>query len=229
MSRNSSSTISPPPASFPHHPPRRLPLTGNAMGPKLSITQAQKAALRALGIDDDVIDLYTPEDADKDIRNLTPEIVRELFSKPPAVSKAPTTHGPQPQAREINDDTQPSSEPDNKVIHLAERAQEILEITELTPRYNTFVGKRINLDGTIEQRPLATWWHQRVARVPATIAQFHLYLCEARKRNIILIPGAPANLERLVTRKWKANDERSDEHGAHGFLDEPTHVFFMDG
>src|SRR5262249_30933410 len=51
----------------------------------------------------------------------------------------------------------------------------------------------------------------------------------AGKRNIILVPGAPANLERLVTRKWKANDERSDEHGAHGFLDEPTHVFFMDG
>ena len=159
--------------------------------------------------------------------------MRELFSKPPTVSEEPTARGRQqeqpPQARETNDDNQPPSEHDNKVIHLAERAQEVLEITELEPHYKTFVGKRINLDKTLTEYPNVTWWHQRVARIPATIRQLHVYLCEARKRNIILIPGTPANLERPVTRKWKANDERSDEHGPHGFLDEPTYVFFMDG
>jgi len=215
-------------------PPRGLPPLGSVMANhNPPPTQEQRNALHALGIDDDVIQLLTPEDREKAIRYLTPESVRELFSKPPTVSEEPTARGRQqeqpPQARETNDDNQPPSEHDNKVIHLAERAQEVLEITELEPHYKTFVGKRINLDKTLTEYPNVTWWHQRVARIPATIRQLHVYLCEARKRNIILIPGTPANLERPVTRKWKANDERSDEHGPHGFLDEPTYVFFMDG
>jgi hypothetical protein len=181
-----------------------------------SLTPAQKDALRALGIGDDVIDLLTPENADKAIKFLTPEHVRKIYSN-------------DNKARETNNANQPPSESNNKVVRLAERAQEVLEITELEPRYNTFVGKRINLDGTIEQRPLATEWRQRVVRVAAETRQLHIYLREAREQNIILIPGAPANLQRLVTRKWIATDERSDEHGPHGFLDEPTHVFFMDG
>jgi hypothetical protein len=195
---------------------------GPSKGPQPStIPPELRVELRALGIDDDVIDLCTLQEAQKAKQHLTREIVQELFKSPPKPETEQKSPHPPHFTSQINSN--------NKVIHLAERAQEILEITELTPRYNTFVGKRINLDGTIEQRPLATEWRQRVARVPATIIQFHLYLCEARKRNIILISGVPANLERPVTRKWLATDERSDAHGPHGFLDEPTYVFFMDG
>ena len=40
-----------------------------------------------------------------------------------------------------------------KVIALAERAQEIIEITELEPSDGTFIGKHINRDGSITQYP----------------------------------------------------------------------------
>ena len=43
-----------------------------------------------------------------------------------------------------------------------------------------------------------------MAQVPATIPQLFAYLREARKRNICLIRGAPANLERQRTRRQKA-------------------------
>jgi hypothetical protein len=198
-------------------------------------TQEQRSALHALGIDDDVIQLLTPEEREKAIRYLTPELVQKALNgdgAPPTIDETPTTRGPQqeqpPQARKTNNDSQAPSEPDhdNKIIHLAERAQEVLEITELEPRYKTFVGKRINLDGTIEQRPLATEWRQRVVRVPATIRQLHIYVCEARQRNIILIRGAPANLNNKYTRRWKAG---VGDRGDHGFYDRPTELFFMDG
>ena len=50
----------------------------------------------------------------------------------------------------------------------------------------------------------STWWRQSVAHVPATIPHLFAYLREARKRNICLIRGAPANLERQPTRRQKA-------------------------
>ena len=179
----------------------------------IPLTQEQRDALHARQLDDEAISLLSSlEEATQIIRNVTPERAHEIISKA-AFELTPRV---------------PPSEP-NKVIHLAERAQEVLEITELEPCNQTFIGKRINLDGILEQEPHVLLWWQRVVRVPATIAQLHLYLCEARKRNIILISGAPANLGRLKTRRWKSTDERSDKDGPHGFLDEPTHVFFMDG
>jgi hypothetical protein len=189
-----------------------------------TITQAQKVALRALGITDDVIQLLTPKDADRAIRYLTPERVQELFND----GRTPPPRGPQqeqpPQARETNGGSQPPAELDHKVIHLAERAQEVLEITELEPKNRTFIGKRINSDGSITQYPRVTWWRQRVVRVPATIAHLFAYLREARKRNVCLIRGAPANPERQPTRRLKAGGERGD----HGFIDAPTRLFPLD-
>ena len=115
-----------------------------------------------------------------------------------------------------------------KVIALAERAQEIIEITELEPSDGTFIGKHINRDGSITQYPRVTWWRQSVARVPATIPHLFAYLREARKRNICLIRGAPANPERQPTRRRKAGMVGKSDRRDHGFIDEPTRLFLLD-
>ena len=43
--------------------------------------------------------------------------------------------------------------PDTTIIPLAERAQEVIEITELEPADGTFIGKQINVDGSITRYP----------------------------------------------------------------------------
>jgi hypothetical protein len=112
---------------------------------------------------------------------------------------------------------------DNKVIRLAERAQEVLEITELEPNDGTFIGKRINPDGSITQYPRVTWWRQRVVRVPATIPHLFAFLREVRKRNICLIRDAPADPNCQSTRRWIARDGREG-----GFIDVPTRLVPFD-
>ena len=67
-----------------------------------------------------------------------------------------------------------------------------------------------------------------MARVPATIPHLFAYLREARKRNICLIRGAPANLERQPTRRQKAGIYGAEDRGDHGFVDEPTRLFPLD-
>jgi hypothetical protein len=80
----------------------------------------------------------------------------------------------------------------DKVISLAERAQEVIAITELKPSSGQFIGKQIShRDGSITSYPNVRWWGQHVAHVPATIPHLFAYLREARKRNICLIRGAP--------------------------------------
>jgi hypothetical protein len=190
--------------------------------------QEQRNALHALGIDDEVIQLLTPEDREKVIRYLTPERVQELFRTPP--TRDPQQEQP-PQARETtNDGNQPPAGHDHNanVVHLAERAQEVLEITELEPKNRMFVGKRINPDGSITSYSLVKLWRQRVVRVPATISHLFAYHREARKRNVILIRGAPANPTRQPTQRQKAF---VDGRGDHGFIDTPTRliVFDIDG
>src|SRR5262245_48943321 len=75
-----------------------------------------------------------------------------------------------------------------QVITLAERAQEVITITELEPGHDlSFVGKQIGSDGNITDYPRITWWRQRVARIPATIPHLFAYLRGARERNIGLI------------------------------------------
>ena len=65
----------------------------------------------------------------------------------------------------------------------------------------------------------------RRASIPATIFALFEYLREARTRNICLIRGAPANLERQPTRRLRAfTVERGKDRGDHGFIDEPTQV-----
>jgi hypothetical protein len=127
---------------------------------------------------------------------------------------------------------QPAREPlpsgDGKVIELATRAQEIIEITELEPYYRQFPGKSINPDGSITPYPDVRRWRQSVACVPATVPHLFVYLREARKRNICLIRGAPANPDRQPTRRQKAGVHGKEDRGDHGFLDEPTELFFVD-
>jgi hypothetical protein len=115
-------------------------------------------------------------------------------------------------------------EPTAEVIEL--EAVEVIEVTELTPYDNTFIGKRIERDGRVTPYPKSVvWWRQAVARCPATIVALFDYLREARTRNIILIRGAPANLSRERTRRQNAGEK---ERGDHGFLDAPTRLFFFD-
>ena len=45
----------------------------------------------------------------------------------------------------------------------------MLGITELSPYDGTFVGKRIQRDGSIAPYPMVTHWRQTVVRIPATI------------------------------------------------------------
>jgi hypothetical protein len=114
-------------------------------------------------------------------------------------------------------------EPTAEVIEL--EAVEVIKVTELTPYDNTFIGKRIERDGRVTPYPKSVvWWRQRVARCPATIVAVCDYLREARTRNIILIRGAPADLSREKTRRWKAGGKR----GNHGFDDTPTKLFCFD-
>ena len=116
-----------------------------------------------------------------------------------------------------------------EIIQLAERASEIIEITELEPDNDAFIGKHINRDGSITPYPKnIAWWRQRVVQVPATIPHLFAYLREARTRNICLIRGASANLERQPTRRRKAGVVGSKDRGDHGFVDEPTKLFFLD-
>ena len=117
---------------------------------------------------------------------------------------------------------------DNKVIQLAERAQEVLEITELEPYDGVFIGKHINPDGSLTQYPKVFLWRQRVERVPATIPHLFAQLCAARERNVCLIRGAPANPDRQPTRRQKAGLVGDKNRGDHGFLDTPTRLFFLD-
>ena len=97
--------------------------------------------------------------------------------------------------------------PSARVIKLAERANEILEITELEPEPRKtgvpiFIGKSIDHDGNITSYPKrVVWWRQSVARIPATPAALFAYLRGARKRNICLLRGKPANVERQPTKR----------------------------
>ena len=65
--------------------------------------------------------------------------------------------------------------------------------------------------------------------IPATIFALFEYLREARTRNICLIRGAPANLERQPTRRLRAfTVERGKDRGDHGFIDEPSRLLPLD-
>ena len=121
-----------------------------------------------------------------------------------------------------------------KVVHLAERAPETLDITELEPRpdpngHPIFIGKKIAHSNKIISYPTnVTWYGQAVATIPATIPALFAYLREARTRNICLIRGTPANLERQWTRRQNAGLFDGKDRGDHGFTDEPTKLFFLD-
>ena len=114
-------------------------------------------------------------------------------------------------------------EPTAEVIEL--EAVEVIEITELSPYDGAFIGKRIKADNGIAQYPSVTHWRQHVARCPATIVALFDYLRAARTRNVCLIRGAPANLSREMTRRQNAFTK---DRGDHGFIDEPTKLFFFD-
>jgi hypothetical protein len=103
-------------------------------------------------------------------------------------------------------------------------AADTLDITELTPADDRFVGKQIRRDGTVLQYPQVKLWRQAVSRIPATVPALFAYLREARERNVCLIRGTPANLDRKRTRRQIATEERGD----HGFLDTPTCLLFYD-
>ena len=112
---------------------------------------------------------------------------------------------------------------DRPIAAIVELPHEMLEITELSPYDGTFVGKRIQRDGSIAPYPMVTHWRQTVVRIPATIPALADYLEQARKRNICLIRGAPADLAREKTRRQKAGGDRGD----HGFTDEPTKLHVL--
>jgi hypothetical protein len=112
---------------------------------------------------------------------------------------------------------------------------ETVAITELEPipkdsRCSVFIGKSICQDNSISDYPKATWWKQSVSEIPATVYDLFEYLREARRRNICLIRGAPANINRLPTRRWNVHLLGADgkDRGDHGFLDLPTQLFWLD-
>lgn len=115
-----------------------------------------------------------------------------------------------------------------RVIQLADHVGESIAITELEPDDGKFIGKHINGSGSITQYPKVTWWRQRLVWVPATISHLFAYLNEARTRNVCLIRGVPANLERQPTRRQKAGIVGGKDRGDHGFDDEPTKLLFLD-
>jgi hypothetical protein len=118
-------------------------------------------------------------------------------------------------------------EPDN-IIELD--AVGTLEITELAPHDGvTFIGKRIQRDGSIAPYPHVTWWRQTVVKIPATVPALFDYLQAARMRNICLVRGAPANPSQEKTRRRKADSgARGDRNGGAGFTDQPTQLHFFD-
>ena len=185
----------------------------------IPLTQEQRDALHARGLNDEAISfLKSAEEADQIIRNVTPERAQEIFRK---------------AALELSSQV-PPPERDNKVIHLAERAQEVLEITELEPASpKFFAGKYINLDGTMtpyrisdgdRDQHVKHWW-QRAVRVPATIPHLFAYTRAAQKRNVCLIRGTPVNPDKQPTRRLKARSEQDDE----GFYDAPSLLVPFDG
>jgi hypothetical protein len=105
-----------------------------------------------------------------------------------------------------------------------------LNITELEPVGGQFVGKTVTRDGTIKQYSSGAWFRQRVTSIPATIPSLFRYLRDdARTRNIFLIRGAPANAERRRTRRQIAYIVHGGvDRGDHGFVDQPTALFFLD-
>jgi putative DNA primase/helicase len=126
----------------------------------------------------------------------------------------------------VNDATRPAT---RAVIQLAERAPEIIEITELESNNGVFVGKHINLDGSITAYPkTVAWWQQRVAPVPATIPHLFAYLHAARTRNICLIRGSPADVDRQPTRRRLAGLVGGRDRRDHGFLNLPTRLLPID-
>ena len=122
-----------------------------------------------------------------------------------------------------------AAQPDSNVVALADRAHDVIEITELEPYDGTFIGKQIEPNGHITGYPeRLKYWKQRVAPIPATSSHLFAYLREARERNICLIRGAPANVERQKTRKIKAGLYGGEDRGDHGFVDMPTRLFWFD-
>ena len=116
-----------------------------------------------------------------------------------------------------------------KVVQLAELAAETIAITELEPNYGQFAGKQIKPNGQLQEYPDVRWWKQSVTIVPATVSHLFAYFRSARERNICLIRGAPANLERQPTLRQLAHQtKRGKDRGDHGFLDEPTKLFCLD-
>jgi hypothetical protein len=118
----------------------------------------------------------------------------------------------------------------SKLVQLAEHAAEVIAVTELEPVNGEFAGKRILSDGTILEYPKqAKWFRQRVELIPATVSHLFAYLRAARQRNVLLIRGAPADLERASTLRQLAQKVRKGkDRGNHGFLDEPTRLFWID-
>src|SRR5262245_25344192 len=103
------------------------------------------------------------------------EFARLVASVPRADSKVRIS-------RSSEADTKPATELDRKIVHLAERAQETIEITELEPANGAFAGKQISPDGSIVGYPKYTkYWRQSVTRVPATIPHLFAHIREARK------------------------------------------------
>jgi hypothetical protein len=114
------------------------------------------------------------------------------------------------------------------------RSGETVTITELEPEpkngFAIHIGKLICEDNSISDYPKVTWWRQSVSEIPCTVHDLYLYLCAARRRNICLIRGAPANLARKRTRRWKAHelDRDGKPRGDHGFEDIATQLLFFD-
>ena len=72
------------------------------------------------------------------------------------------------------------------VIQLADYAGESIAITELEPHHGQFIGKKINLDGSISEYPMVAWWRRSSARWcrPRSRGRAAAYLRAARTRNI---------------------------------------------
>jgi hypothetical protein len=115
------------------------------------------------------------------------------------------------------------------VVQLAEWAGESIAVTEVSPYYGQFIGKQIAQSGKIIEYPDVKWWRQRVELVPATIPHVFVYLRAAMQRNVCLIRGTPANLERERTLKQIAyRSDRGKDRNDHGFVDEPTRLLAFD-
>ena len=115
------------------------------------------------------------------------------------------------------------------IVQLAEWAGETIAVTELEPQYGQFIGKQIEPNGEVVEYPKVKWWWQTMATVPATVSHLFAYLRAARERNICLIRGSPADLERQPTLRQLAYEiKHGKDRGDHGFIDVPTKLFFLD-